>query len=319
MQIRNDQDLVLNRFYPEGSHDTILFVSAKGPLHGEAISYAVTGQVKTKDFGRGEGMLLLPAGVAWNKIPGLRSRFIVSDAGSARLVLMDSSANLEPWFSDPDRLLQPEGIAAGSFRDLWVAEPQRRSVLHYDFAGRLLREIRSGGTESFKRPVRVGTDNGGRLIILDQTLGKAFLLNPATNGLIRSFSQLGWGLGFLHNPTDFGILGHWLYVVDAGNKRLAQFSLGGGKSAAYPADGLARVAAFRDECLFGFFETDRSLWVLDPQARRVCRLEADLRSAGAMDASKNCLAISDPQSNNAVILSIDRTALLLQMESRPVR
>jgi len=141
-------------------------------------------------------------------------------------------------------------------------------------------------------------------------------LNPESGLVIRTFWQLGWGLGFMRNPTDFCFLGTKIYVADAGNARLVSFSKGSAKTEAFPAEGILRIAAYRDEALFAFFEKDRSLWMLDSQGRRIARLAVALQSVAAMAPGKDLLAISDPQANRVVVLKIERKTKPLQVELR---
>jgi phospholipase C len=125
---------------------------------------------------------------------------------------------------------QPDGVAAGSKGQIWVADTARNRVEGFGPAGKLNTTFGQG---ALSRPEGIAADASGNVWVADTGADQIVEFSPSGAQLV-SFGSKGSGDGQLDNPTGLAVAGGDVYVADQGNNRIEEFSSGGGYLASIP-------------------------------------------------------------------------------------
>ena len=181
-------------------------------------------------YGTASGQFGFPRAIATDP----HSRVYVANTANDRLDVFDTNGTRLSAFGrsgrGPGQYNAPVGVAADASGIRAVADSinGRVQLLNPDGSVATIWGSPNPGPTILRRPVDVEFDDAGNGYVLDQSKSTIVVFDRATARSTRKIASLGIGPGQLLNPTAIARDNQdRLWVVDAGNLRLARFSLTG--------------------------------------------------------------------------------------------
>ncbi len=167
-----------------------------------------------------------PEGVA---VDATNQLVYVSDSGNSRIVVFGLSGNyLNQWnTSQNGQLSYPEQVAVPGDGYIYVADAAQALILKYQPNGTLSASFLGTGNGILVNPTGVAVYSGD-IFVADQGDDQVVVLN-SSNGLVTNWGSYGNVAGQFVDPEELSIdssTGN-VYVVDAGNARVEEFTNSG--------------------------------------------------------------------------------------------
>lgn len=180
-----------------------------------------------------------------------------------------------------DRLVRPTGIFVSS-GTVFIADPGRRAVLRYEEATGKGEWWPRSSRQQLHAPVSVARTPDGRLLVVDSTLKKVFILDAAG----KVTGELEGDPQSLGQPAAVTVSGERIYVSDVKNHRIAIYGLEGGFLHSFGRRGTG-AGEFNFPTYLWFDKAARRLWVSDSGNFRVQWFDANGGFLGRLGENGN--------------------------------
>ena len=154
-------------------------------------------------------------------------RLLVADPGQHGVHIYDFEKGKYQFLKGPrgHALESPIDIACDVNDDIYVSDSLRKQIFVFDARGRLLRMIGGAGPDArLERPTGMVLDRVARRIYVTDTLRHQLLVFGTNGSLIRAIGKRGPGPGEFNFPTAVTLSAGKVYVVDAMNFRVQEFT-----------------------------------------------------------------------------------------------
>jgi hypothetical protein len=181
------------------------------------------------------GKFKQPSGLALDH----KGRLFIVDRGNNRIQVYDTTGSFLFGFGglgrDSGKMNSPTGIAIARgpetssgrrFGLVYVTDTKNHQVQVFDSLGNWVKTIKKPDSLGFDTPTGICTDKHGNVFIADMKHHRIVELNPFGRRLFIFGSQ-GDSLCQFKNPIGVATSpgAHFLYVADAGNRRVTRFTV----------------------------------------------------------------------------------------------
>jgi DNA-binding beta-propeller fold protein YncE len=178
-------------------------------------------------YGTGQGLFRQPCGIALDH----KGRVFVVDRLNHRVqVFTDTSGQFLFQFGsqgrDSGKMDSPTGIAISPNGVVYVSDTKNHRIQVYDSLGKWKKSITRPDSLGFDTPLGLCTDKRGNLYVADGKHHRIVKLSPFGQSLFV-FGKEGDSLWQFKNPIGVASSpgGRYLYVADAGHKRVTRFTV----------------------------------------------------------------------------------------------
>jgi DNA-binding beta-propeller fold protein YncE len=175
-------------------------------------------------FGTDTSQFRQPCGIALDS----KGRLWVSDRLNNRIQVFDSTGHFLFQFgsqgTDSGKFNSPTGITVTPNGLVWVSDTRNQQVQVFDSLGTYLKTIKQVDSLGLDTPLGICSDKWGDVFISDSRHDRIVELNPYGQRLL-DFGGQGDSLWQFRTPVGLASSpgAHYLYVADAGNRRVTRF------------------------------------------------------------------------------------------------
>lgn len=202
----------------------VLWVADPGGACVHRVSLA-TGEHE-RITGNDENPFVTPIGVA--AMPN--GKVFVSDAGTARITVLDPDGVAIRWFGGPDVIERPTGICFDEDRArVLVVDTVGCKIIAFDPEGETIATAGKRGVAAgqFNYPTNLALTSDGHVVVVDSLNYRVQVLTPDFRP-VTAFGQVGRGPGDFSSPKGIAVDSHDnVYVVDSMFDNIQIFDLRG--------------------------------------------------------------------------------------------
>lgn len=224
-------------------------------------------------YGTAPGQFGFPRAIATDP----QSRVYVANTANDRIDVFDTNGNRLSTFGrsgrGPGQYNAPVGVGvdASGIRAVADSINGRVQLINPDGSLATIWGSPNPGPTILRRPVDVEFDGAGNGYVLDQSKSTIVVFDRATARSARRIGSYGTGPGQLLNPTAIARdTSDRLWVADAGNVRLARFSLSGSYLGSIPMTDVPRGIAISPDGSRVYVSTGRNrVEILDSEGKNL--------------------------------------------------